>query len=249
MAGAAAAAAQGGAYAQNEFEGEVAVEGQFVDENGAMPVEENFEEAPAEEEFVEEVPPIMPTPVRQQPEARPVRRPIERVQGGDPNTPRPRTPPPPPGPRPGQADSGNNKDNPNNIKDGATPQGEVDFDFNGTDILEVVKSISILTGRNFDVDPSVGNIQVTLITHEKIPPEMAFEVLESVLASRGFRMVETLDGKLIKIMPDPNARRSEKVPVLKGMVAPEEGYDGLSTHIVPIKFANPEELRDIMQQL
>jgi general secretion pathway protein D len=197
-------------------------------------------------------PPIMPTPVRQQPQARPVRRPIERLQG------RPRQGQQgintPPGPR-GNAQAGGvgqelrTPGGMDALQNGETPTEPTDFNYNGADILQVVQAIARLTGKNFDVDPSVGNIQVTLITHEKIPPEMAMEVLQSVLATRGFRMVETLDGKLIKIMPDPNARRSEKVPLYKGLQAPADNYDGLSTHIVPIKYANPEELREILQQL
>lgn len=246
------------ASAQDEFDGEVAVtpdggDGLAQDPNMADPDALPPEEIPAEEPVMEDnPPPIMPTPVRQQPAARPVRRPIERIQGRS-GAPRPGQLPP--GPRPqagGPAPGGpapEPKDRPNDIENGEQPKDNVEFDFNAVDILAVVESIARLTGRNFDVDPSVGNMQVTLITHDKIPPEMAYDVLESVLASRGFRMVETLDGKLIKILPDPGARGSEKVPLFKGMENPPEGYDGLSTHIVPIKYANPEELSAILKQL
>lgn len=242
------------AFAQDQFEGEAALppEEMQQDPNMADPNALPSEEGAIEEPAVESPPPIMPTPVRQQPNARPVRRPIERIQGRG-ATPRPGQQPPGPRPQVTGAEAGGAatppKDRPNDIENGEKPSDEVEFDFNAVDILAVVESIARLTGRNFDVDPSVGNMQVTLITHDKIPPEMAYDVLESVLASRGFRMVETLDGKLIKIMPDPNARGSEKVPLIKGMEAPPDGYEGLSTHIVPVKYANPEELSAILKQL
>ena len=248
-------------HAQDEFtddtqqvpEGDPNAVDPNADPNMQDPGNEPLPDEQAEEPAIEEEPPpIMPTPVRnQQPDARPVRRPIERIQGRSPGA-------QPPGPRgPGQAPANggvipmaaDNEANAGDEKNGEKATGKGNFDFNGADILTVVGSIAELTGRNFDVDPSVGNIQVTLITHDEIPAEMAYQVLESVLASRGFRMVESLDGNLIKIMPDPGARRSEKVPLYKGMEGPPEGFDGLGTHVVPIKYANPEELREILQQL
>ena len=70
-------------------------------------------------------------------------------------------------------------------KTGATPTDPITFDFQDAPLYDVIESISRLTGRNFDVDPNITATTVTIITHDKIPPEMAYEVLESILNSRG----------------------------------------------------------------
>jgi len=259
-----------GASAQN-FEGEEfdGAEEEFVQEDGSMPVddaapmeeftEQPFEEQPqdlapegafpeepavAEGEFIDDAP---LTPANPQPVARPVRRPVTRREPtGVPG----QIAPPPPAPRASAGASPTPKGNGNGgPKDGSTATDAVDFDFEASPISEVIKSISHLTGRNFEFDPNLGASQVTVITHDKIPPEMAFEVLEAILAARQFSMVETLDGNLIRIMPTPQAATSEKVPLHTGPAVPPDGYDGFSTHIVPIKYASPEEVSQILKSL
>ena len=134
-------------------------------------------------------------------------------------------------------------------KDGETPTEPVTFDFDRAPLSQVIESVSRLTGRNFDLDPNVGNTEVTVITHDKIPPEMAYEVLESILSTRGFSMVETLDGHLIKIISTPDATQSEKLPLSKGGGSVPEGYDNYSTHIIPIKYAEAGDLATALKIL
>jgi hypothetical protein len=50
----------------------------------------------------------------------------------------------------------------------------------------VIQHIAMLTGKELDIDPNIGATTVTIIP-DKFPPEMAYEVLESVLNSRGYR--------------------------------------------------------------
>lgn len=132
-------------------------------------------------------------------------------------------------------------------KDGGTPTEEVSFDFNNAALSDVVAAIGRMTGRNFDVDPTIAQTQVTVITHDKIPPEMAYQVLESLLSSRNFSMVETLGGKLIKIVP--TGESPEKVPLVKGTEGVPPGYDTLSTHVVTVKYADASELTEILMKL
>ena len=134
-------------------------------------------------------------------------------------------------------------------KDGQTIGGPVTFNFQGAELSEVISSIAAATGKNFDVDPNIGSTPVTVITHDTIPPEMAYEVLESILSSRGFSMVETLDGKLIKIIPTPEAVPSDKTPLRKGKEGVPESFDQLSTHIVPVKYADATDLSTVLQRL
>lgn len=134
-------------------------------------------------------------------------------------------------------------------KTGERPSEPVSFDFQDAPLYTVIESISRLTGRNFDLDPNLSAINVTIITHDKIPPEMAYEVLESILTSRGYSMVESLDGHLIKIIPTPDAVASDKTPLLMEKRDLIEGYDGFSTHIITIENGDAAEIQRALQIL
>ena len=138
---------------------------------------------------------------------------------------------------------------PNNAytKNGQTPANATMFDFTDTPLNTVIESIARMTGRNFDVDPNIGATRVTVITHDRIPPEMAYEVLESILNSRGFAMVETLDGHLVKIIPMGDF--TEKLRLFKGAEGIPDTYDVFTTHIVTVKHADVGELATILKLL
>lgn len=199
----------------------------------AMPVQEP--EPPAEtfepEPPAEEIMPAQPAPpVR--PKVLPTRPPVRPAV-------RTATPPPPrPVARPARPEGTGTPPE----KNGATASEPIMFDFDRAPLTEVIQVISRLTGRNFDVDPNIGGTEVTIITHDKIPPSMAYEVLESILTSRGFGLVETLDGHLVKVLATPQVNGSEKNPLVKGAEPPKEGYDNFATHIVTVKYADAAEL-------
>ncbi len=216
-------------------------------------------EAPSVPENV----PEMPLP--SSPEA--VRPPVTMPEPvSPPNSPRPpvpsfptmrrgNQPPPPPGPRKPAPTGGASEKSQMGIavetgpKTGETPSEPISFDFHDAPLYDVIAAIARLTGRNFDVDPNIGATTVTVITHDKIPPEMAYQVLESILASRGFSMVETLDGKLIKIIATPDAVASEKTPLIKGTEKLPEGYDKFATHIITLKYSDASEVSTALQVL
>ncbi len=165
-------------------------------------------------------------------------------------------PPIPPGPRQPSGTGGSTSERSQigifaeaSPKTGETPSEPISFDFHDAPLYDVIAAIARLTGRNFDVDPNIGATTVTVITHDKIPPEMAYQVLESILSSRGFSMVETLDGKLIKIIATPDAVASEKTPLIKGTEKLPEGYDKFATHIVTLKYADVSEVSSALQVL
>ncbi len=240
--------------AEEAADGEVLAEDVYGDETS----EEVVEAEAMEEESLEEPPPAPPVrPVsRAVPGVRPrssapiVARPQPRM-GVRPPTPRavkPNRPAsipaliPPNGLKSGE--NGESEE-----KNGATPDEPVAFDFDQQELFEVIRRISALTGRNFDVDPNIAATTVTIITHDKIPPELAYEVLESILATRGFSMVETLDGHLIKVISTPDVTTSEKTPLVKGTEPIVEGFDAYATHIVPVLHADAAELSSALKIL
>lgn len=133
-------------------------------------------------------------------------------------------------------------------KNGGTPEEPVTFDFTDAPLDTVVKSIARMTGKNFDLDPAIASTRITVITHDKIPPEMAYQVLESLLNSRGFSLVESIPKHLIRIV-QTGAEGQEKVRISKGKEGLPNSFDELSTHIVNVKYADAGELTTILKSL
>lgn len=131
-------------------------------------------------------------------------------------------------------------------QDGDVTQESISFNYRDEDLINVIEAIGRITGKAFDIDPSIGATKVTVITHDAIPPEMAFEVLESILYVRNFSMKETLGGYMINVVPMGHER--EKQPVFKGMELPP-GYDSFSTHIVAVQHARALDVAQFIQNL
>jgi len=128
--------------------------------------------------------------------------------------------------------------------DTASGDRYVSIDFNDVDIDVFIKFISELTGKNFVVDNRVRG-KVTIISPTRISVDEAYTVFESVLEVQGFSMVEA--GEITKIIPSPYARtmnietrleRSDDAPV-----------DKMVTQLIPLKYADPNEVRQLCAPL
>ncbi len=122
----------------------------------------------------------------------------------------------------------------------------VEFDFERVPLNQVVKSVGAMTGLNFDIDDNI-QTPVTIISHSPIPADRVYEVLESVLRSRGFSMVPAVDGHLIKVVPTGDL--SEAFPYYYGRDVEPDGFDRFSTHIVPVRYASAEEIATLLTNL
>ncbi len=114
----------------------------------------------------------------------------------------------------------------------------VSIDFNDVDISVFIKFISELTGKNFVIDQRVKG-KVTIISPSKISVAEAYKVFESVLEVHGFATVET--GKLIKIVPSPDARTKSIETRTREKGASDD--DQVVTQLVPLRFADPDEVK------
>ena len=120
----------------------------------------------------------------------------------------------------------------------------VSIDFNNVDINVFIKFISELTGKNFVIDQRVKG-KVTIISPAKISVNEAFRVFESVLEVHGYTTIKA--GKIIKIVPSPDARSKN----VKTMLMEEAGSpdDRVVTQLVPLRYANPTEIRKLFAPL
>lgn len=130
-----------------------------------------------------------------------------------------------------------------------SPQGKsqgrfVTIDFNNVDIGVFIKFISELTGKNFVVDSRVrGN--VTIISPTRVSINEAYKVFESVLEVHGYTAVEA--GKVIKIVPSPDARTKSIETKLKEEAAAPE--DKVVTQLVRLKYADPDNIKKVFAPL
>jgi len=120
----------------------------------------------------------------------------------------------------------------------------VTIDFDNVDITLFIKFISELTGRNFVVDRTVKGT-VTVISPTKITVEEAYKVFESVLEVNGFTTVPS--GTITKVVPSLKARaKGIETGLRPGKGGPD---DKMVTQIIPLTYANPDELQKLFTPL
>lgn len=119
----------------------------------------------------------------------------------------------------------------------------VSIDFKDVDIDLFIKFISELTGRNFVVDNRVRG-KVTIISPSKISVEEAYKVFESVLEVYGFGAVQA--GEVTKIVSLPEAR-TKNIETRLGKAG--EAEDKIVTQIIPLKYADPNEIKKLFSPL
>jgi general secretion pathway protein D len=120
----------------------------------------------------------------------------------------------------------------------------VSIDFNNVDISLFIKFMSELTGTNFVVDPNVRG-KVTIISPARISLEEAYRVFESVLEVNGYTTVTA--GEIVKILPAPEARTRNIQTLLELEKASPE--DKVVTQLIPLKYADPEEVKRLFTPL
>ncbi|MBW2483843.1 MAG: type II secretion system secretin GspD, partial [Deltaproteobacteria bacterium] len=124
------------------------------------------------------------------------------------------------------------------------PERFVTIDFENVDINLFIKYISELTGKNFIIDKSVrGN--VTIVSPTKISVDEAYKVFESVLEVQDFTTVQA--GSVIKIIPAADARSKNIETGYKHETV--EITDKIVTQLIPLKYADPEELKKLFTPL
>jgi general secretion pathway protein D len=120
----------------------------------------------------------------------------------------------------------------------------VSIDFNNVDINLFIKFMSELTGTNFVVDQNVKG-KVTIISPARISLDEAYRVFESVLEVNGYTTVKA--GEIVKILPAPEARTRNIQTLLEQERATPE--DKVVTQLIPLKFADPEEIKRLFTPL
>ncbi len=142
------------------------------------------------------------------------------------------------------AQTGKNTKGTGELKGKVESKRFISIDFHSVDINVFIKFISELTGKNFVVDNKIKG-KVTVISPSKISVKEAYKVFESVLEVHGYATVEA--GKVIKIIPSPEARTKNIKTLLKESAASPE--DKIITQIITLKYANASEIKKLFTPL
>jgi len=120
------------------------------------------------------------------------------------------------------------------------------LDFDNVDLKVFIKYVSEITGRNYVVDDKVRG-RITLISPTKIRVDELERVLESLLELNGFTAVPS--GSVTKIVPLREVKqRGVETDVGRDPrdIAP---IDRMVTHLVPLRFADINEVRNMLTPL
>ncbi len=129
---------------------------------------------------------------------------------------------------------------------GTSKDNLVSLDFDNVDLRVFIKYVSEITGRNFVVDDKVRG-RITLISPTKIRVDELEHILESLLELNGFTAVPS--GSMTKIVPLREVKqRGVETDVGRD---PREiaQIDRMVTHLVPLKNADINEVRNMLTPL
>jgi general secretion pathway protein D len=127
---------------------------------------------------------------------------------------------------------------------GAVEKEKVALNFVNTDIDAVVKAVSIISGRNFVLDPRVkGTINV--VSSSPIAPELAYPILISALRLQGYTVVDGNGTGVTKIIPESDAK-THAIPTTTRSGSHEYR---IVTRVFPIRSESAAQLLPILRPL
>ncbi|MCZ8157729.1 MAG: type II secretion system protein GspD, partial [Leptospira sp.] len=122
-------------------------------------------------------------------------------------------------------------------------------DWRDTELKDFLMGMSAIIKRNILIDDSVKGKKVTIISQRRIKVDDAFSFMKSVLESQGFGLIEEND--LIKVVKIKDAlAKSPLVRIGKDLISENDiGLNKTITQIVPLEFANANELEPILKRV
>jgi general secretion pathway protein D len=121
-------------------------------------------------------------------------------------------------------------------------QPSATLNWKDADIRQVVEAVSLVTGKNFILDPRVTG-RVTLLSPTPLGPDALYEAFLSILQVHGYVAIET--GDLIKIVPDATARQFASPIGVEGA----DGPDDIATQVVQVRNVGATQLVAILRPL
>ncbi len=115
--------------------------------------------------------------------------------------------------------------------------------YKDADLGQIIEAVSQLTGKNFIVDPRV-KAQVTMLSASPMSPEAFYQAFLALLEVHGF--VAAPSGKVIKIVPDANARTMPSIDLPNHV---NGNSDELVTQVIAVRNVSAAQLVPILRPL
>lgn len=125
----------------------------------------------------------------------------------------------------------------------AASPAPVTLNLKDADINALVESMSVLTGKNFIVDPRVKG-RVTIVSSKSMDEKELYEVFLAVLGVHGFAAVPS--GNVIKIVPAAGAKQ-ESIPTVDRQRGVEP--DQIVTRIIQVQNVSAAQIVPILRPL
>ncbi|MCK5718797.1 MAG: type II secretion system secretin GspD [Thiomargarita sp.] len=120
---------------------------------------------------------------------------------------------------------------------------EVTLNFQDTDINDLIKIISQVTGRTFIVDPRVKG-KITIFSDKAMNADQTYDAFLSILSVHGFTAIGA--GDIVKIIPE-NQAKTQNSPVLSS--TNNIAGDLLVTQVIQVKHISAARLIPILRPL
>ena len=125
----------------------------------------------------------------------------------------------------------------------ATDKEGVTLNFQNADIQQVIKTVGMITGKNFLIDPRVSGT-INIISNGPVPKDLVYPTLLSALRVQGFAAVEQQG--LVKIVPEADAKLNSTITTDKPTSA---RGDRMITQIYQLQHENAAQLIPVLRPL
>ena len=125
----------------------------------------------------------------------------------------------------------------------AAQAAPVTLNLKDAEINALVESMSVLTGKNFIVDPRVKG-RVTIISSKAMDEKELYEVFLAVLGVHGFAAIPS--GKVVKIVPAAGAKQ-ENIPTVDQRTGVEP--DQIVTRVIQVQNVSAAQIVPILRPL
>lgn len=124
-----------------------------------------------------------------------------------------------------------------------TKDNKVVLNFVGADIQSVIKTVGLITGKNFVLDPRV-NGTINIVSSNPVAKDLVYPIFLSALRLQGFTAVEGVG--ITKIVPEADAKLNYSVTTEKKIAG---RGDRIVTQVYPLQYENAAQLLPVLRPL
>ena len=128
-------------------------------------------------------------------------------------------------------------------KQDAPEKETVTLNFVNADLVQVIKTVGMITGKNFLIDPRVTGT-VNIISNGPVARDLVYPTLLSALRLQGFAAVE--EQGFIKIVPEADAKLNYSITSDKPI---KGGGDKIVTQVYQLQYENAAQLLPVLRPL